>query len=187
MPGDRRSLTTSLKGFGASLRGTQEIIDGPYGERDTRRIRLDVDGVTGSFTARRVELHPIDDPSRLSVALETGGVALEVTPAAAMPEWSAALDEFLPATPELITVSFATGAPRNAVDSTMRPQSNVEALASWSGSLGDTTALYCSESRDEAGDARERSLNQLLDVSHDVRWGHWRASAGVTLADYAST
>lgn len=184
MPGERWKMATSFKAFDVGITGAAERYDGMYGRRESNRLKVAVDGLAVTLTSKSTMARSSVNPA-FSVTKASQGVAFEFTPAILLPEPMTEMGDVALFIPELALITLAKG---HSVDmlSAVQPAERIEALLNWSGTLGDTTVLYSRESKEDGAAQQSGNINQLLDVSHSVRWSRWRIGAGGTLTDYVS-
>jgi hypothetical protein len=185
-PGERWSASTSLKAFDVSLATSTERYAGLYGERESNRVKAAAAGLTVILNSKRTAFRSLQNPSLMQGQSEVTSATLEFVSGDVMPEFLAENEDLAALVPELASITWSQGYSESAFDPTRRPQSSVEALVNWSGTLGDTMALYWREAKEPTGTLQAGSVSQFLDVSHTIRWGAWRIGVGGMLIDYAS-
>lgn len=187
LPGERWSASTSLKAFDVGLVASAERYDGRFGARESDRVSVALDGLAVVLNSKRTVFRSSLNPSLLQGRSEATSATVEFVPIDSIPEFVAENESLSAFVPDLTSITWSQGYSESAVDPKVRrPQSSVETMMSWSGTLGDTMAIYWRESKDPAAASQGGSASYLLDVSHTIRWGAWRVGVGGMLIDYSS-
>ena len=190
IPGERARFSTSIKLWDTTLSSVTERLDSPLQMRALDRVKLGIDGVELDVTARRIERSSFLDPGIRTSRSESTSVAVELLPELLIPETLAELDDLAPLMPNLMSFDWETGRETALTGTTERQDiSGLQALFNWSGKLGETTALYWREDQVALGASMdtESGFNQLLDLSHTIKRGHWRIGFGVSMVDLQSS
>jgi hypothetical protein len=178
LPGERVALTTSVKLPDMTLSLSSDSTDGPYGARATERVKAAFDGLMLSLSAKRSAYEFVYGGTAFTSTADGISASLEAQPETLFPALLDGAGVAAPLVPVSLSLTFARSTFTNGGAPGTR--ASFEAMADWTGTWGDTTALYWREAKMQSSG---ESVSQLLDISHTVRWGNWRAGGGVFVTD----
>jgi hypothetical protein len=181
LPGERANVATTVKALGAKVMFGSDRSSGFYGEREVERLKATFDGLMLSLSKKHSLMSYVVGGVHFRSASDGVGATLEVEPETLLPEMLADVDVIADVIPS--SASFTWSQLDVQTDGSTAARTSVETLLDWDGSLGDTSAFYWREAKEQS---QQTSISQMLDVSHTVRWGHWRLGVGALLTDYAS-
>lgn len=188
IPGERTRIASSLKLWDVTLSGVSDQGRNALGERELERLKMSIDGIEAQVSTLRVERFSPLEPNLVRNS-DSFAVGLELLPAVLIPDAMSALGDAAGLVPDLISLEWETGVEglvgNAAQDATV---DGFQAVVSWSGSLGETTALYWQERDVPIAEnlSSERVFNRLFDFSHVFRRGDWSVGGGVSLVDLGS-
>ena len=189
LPGERLRLSSFLDIDDVSVSGLMEHYDGPLQTRVFNLVKFGIAGADVRFSTRNVDRSsPLQPDLRLSRSVSSS-VGLEVMPELLLPGLLTGLGEIQPIVPSLLTVDWERGEDASYFGGVeTQGIKGLQALLTWSGRLGETTALYWREDQTPIGAEEEAQTgsDELLDLSHSYKVGHWSFTAGISLFDVHS-
>jgi hypothetical protein len=185
--GERGTLATRLKIFGAQLAASTESLVNRLMERNASRLTFGTDGFDLAFREKDIARYSSVAEAALLSRKSVRGVTVEFMPELLIPETIGELGALSAFVPNLISLDWERGEITEAATQS-RPDmlANAEILLSWSTDLGETTALFTQETqtREISGRSIGAESNRLIDISHTVREGAWRIGFGVSLYEF---
>jgi hypothetical protein len=173
--GTRTFLTSRVQSGDLSLSIAQQSIDGPVRDLHGARATLGFSG--GQLTVYRRDTDT--DAAAQSRAVKSIGVTAEL--------YGSDLFADMPAlakwTPELISVTAENIEDRNGLSPDTASGATFSAVVSWRTVFGETGLTYWQKAL-EASALRVPEDDLILDVSHQVSLGPWRAAFGVSYESF---
>lgn len=186
LSGERNDWRSALSAFGADAVVSIQHFAGQFFGRDAKQAQIDFKGISATIYDKDLQRRSFLDATQWTSRKQIDGATLELTPTQLAP----GLASSTALIPQLVSATFETG----HVDYPTGPDaregvSTFEALAQWKTMLGDTTATYTRErqGRNAPGVGFSGELDQLMDVSHAIKFGDWRFSAGADLVLLGNT
>lgn len=179
LAGERNNWRTKLSVSGVDALVSLEHFAGTFFARDATRAELDFEGIDATVYRKELQRRSPLDPAQWTSRKDVSGATVDLIPRLLMPGFASNT----PLVPQLVSTTFEAGridypAGLDAVEGV----TSVEALVQWKTALGDTTATYTRErqGRNDPVVGFSGESDQLIDVSHVVKFGDWRFGAGVS-------
>ncbi|HET7575269.1 MAG TPA: hypothetical protein VFK19_01730 [Sphingomicrobium sp.] len=175
LPGTRANLSSKLRVGDVGITALLDHYGTSFGETNTRRISVDVHGITLTFSNRGTSTVVDQQLSLLQSQIESKGLYADF-------DMNTVRDELLPQLEKLgalmpVSLSVYLQSARSRMETSGVAQafsrSSFETSASWETPLGNTDLDYMSQRRIGVIGLADRT-DDYLQISHSFRWGSWR-------------
>jgi hypothetical protein len=184
--GDASRWATKIVALGVTAQASIEQSANLTFVREANRLELEVDGISAALYAKTMQQQLLLETKPWTRRKVIEGATVEIMPELLAP----AIAGESTLVPKIVSVTYEQGLVAFADDARASDAVTLlDALVMWKSSLGETTAVYSAErtGHDGASQAFEGDDYHLIDVSHRIKLGNWRASAGVSHFAYQTT
>ncbi|MDP3855602.1 hypothetical protein [Phenylobacterium sp.] len=176
LPGTRTALSSTLKMGDYRFSATVDNYASSFGSFETSRFGVKVDGASLRVSSRRSSVTPTGESSFLTSGTEARGVSLDLEPHSLSPALVSRLGTFAPLLPQTLSINWSSRRTENAFSNSVQiyDRESWEVDATWTSRAGDTAINYWRDQKVGATPDVRASVDQLVQVSHTIRWNGWR-------------
>lgn len=176
MPGTRLAISTKARVGTFGLSGAMEQLRTPFGSSTSRKVGVDLDGLSLRLVSREASAAPPAGSTLLDSRTRSSGAYLDIDPAMVASSLLPELGELPALMPTTISLSYKSSETKSRYEgfTDRYEKSSFGVDGTWDTRIGETSLSYWRDRRIGLADSGRSWTSETFQLSHSLAWGNWR-------------